>query len=197
MNSNKQIDSYFIKYHDGPPGIQGDTFYLKGVESYAGIIMKTLDAFEYFKGMQYDFIIRTNLSSLWNFKALIRHLETLPVRGVYSGIIGRDKKSGIQFIAGSGFIMTPDIMNLLLFNRSLAEGCKIIDDVDIGHALDSVGVPFLRGLRTDFYSKPMVDYHVYNPAAYHYRFKWHRGTREEESECMMRILEKITADGVV
>lgn len=189
MNSNPHIDAYFIKYHHGEVGIQGDTLYFNGIESLENIIFKTLDAFEYFRNKPYDFIIRSNLSSLWNYNALLKYLESLPRENVYSGIIGNHNNL-IPFISGSGFIMTPDVVNLLLNNRSQPENVKIIDDVDIGYTLEKLGVPRLHGSRQDFYSKNMVDKYIYDHSIYHYRFKWHDpSNRNEEGDCMLKIME--------
>jgi hypothetical protein len=192
MNTSHKIHSYFLQYHSGPTGIQGDTFYVNGEETYQNIIHKTLTAFEYFQNtpVSYDFIIRTNLSSVWNFTALLTYLETLPQTGVYSGKIGIHENS-IPFISGSGFIMTPDVVKLLLDNRSLVESSKIIDDVDIGYALESLGgITRLEGSRTDFYSKTMANEYVYDPSVYHYRFKWHNiSLRIEEGDCMLNLIK--------
>ena len=68
MNSNSQIDTYFIQYRDGPQEIEGNTFWLNGKESFQSIITKTLDSLDYFlKIKSYDFIVRTNMSSLLSY----------------------------------------------------------------------------------------------------------------------------------
>ena len=189
MNSAPMIDSYFIKYHEELTGLHGDTFYLSGTESYENIITKTLDAFEYFKHSSYDFIIRSNLSSLWNFTALLTYLQTLPSQGVYSGIIGN--YNGLQYVSGAGIIITPDILRILLDYRAHTELIRVIDDVDIGCTLLSMEVQCSQGNRKDFFSREMVDAYTYDPSVYHYRFKWHNSSlREEEPDCMLALLER-------
>ena len=169
MNSKKEIECYFIQYRDGPQAIEGNTFWLKGKESFAGIITKTLDSLDFFlKKDSYDFIIRTNLSSVWNFNALLKHLETLPTEKVYNGIIGQHE--GIHFASGSGFIMSPDVAKLIIENRRIAESLKIIDDVDIAFALDKVGIKPSLGRRNDTL--------VYDEKSYHYRIKLADRTKE-------------------
>ena len=72
MNSNPQIECYFIQYRDGPQAIKGNTFWLTGKESFPAILTKTIDSIDFFlQKDKYDFIVRTNLSSLWNFNKLL------------------------------------------------------------------------------------------------------------------------------
>ena len=189
MNSNPQIECYFIQYRDGAQEIEGNTFWLQGKESFPAILNKTLDSLDYFLKNEYDFIVRSNMSSLWNFNALLKHLETLPHEKVYNGIIGNHKD--INFISGSGFIMSPDVARLLLENRQIAEFVNIIDDVDIGYTLDKIGINCSLGKRTDFYSREMYDKSTYDSLTYHYRVKWHNTRmRHEEPGVMQELLSK-------
>ena len=189
MNSNPQIECYFIQYRDGPQAIEGNTFWLTGKESFPAILTKTLDSLDYFlKKDSYDFIVRTNMSSLWNFKTLLKHLETLPREKVYNGFIGY--YNDIIYISGSGIIMSPDVANTLLQNREIAESVNIIDDVDIGYALNKVGINCSLAKRTDFYSREMYDNSTYDSLAYHYRVKHNTHMRHEEPEVMRELLNK-------
>ena len=195
MNSNPEIECYFIQYRDGPQEIEGNIFWLNGQESFAGIITKTLDSLEYFLRNKYDFIVRTNLSSVWNFNALLKHLETLPREKVYTGIIGNHE--GIFFASGCGFIMTPDVAKLLIVNRQIAESVKIMDDVDIGYTLSNAGITCSSGKRTDFYCRQTYLDSIYDPTAYHYRIKWYNpNMRHEEVEVMMDLLDKFNIESV-
>ena len=179
MNSNPQIECYFIQYRNGPQEIEGNTFWLNGVESFEKIITKTLDSFNYFLKNDYDFIVRTNLSSLWNFNVLLEHLETLPRKKVYNGFIGYF--NNFQFASGSGYIITSDIAELLLQNRGLVESCPELDDVAVGFSLNKLGVYPSLGRRNDTI--------VYHDNSYHYRFK--NFDRSVEKNNMLRILNSI------
>ena len=71
MNIHQNITSYFITFNDHVdkeyPYIDGNTLYFKGRESFDNIIHKTIYAFEFFKNKNYDYVLRTNLSSLWDY----------------------------------------------------------------------------------------------------------------------------------
>jgi len=179
MNSDSRIQCYFIQYRDGPQAIEGNTFWLNGVESFPAILTKTLDSLEYFLKKDYDFIVRTNLSSLWNFNVLLKHLETLPMKKVYNGFIGY--LDDFQFVSGSGFIITSDVAKLLVENRQLAESVKIMDDVDIGYTLGIVGISPSWGRRNDTL--------IYDESSYHYRIK--SVYRTKEFDIMTSLLKTI------
>jgi hypothetical protein len=192
MNSYKEIECYFIQYRSGPQAIEGNTFWLNGQESFPNILTKTIDSLDYFLKNNYDFIIRTNMSSLWNFKALLKHLETLPKQGVYNGIIG--DYNNIKYISGSGFIMTSDVVKLLIENRKMAEGVAVIDDVDIGYALTTLGISCSPGKRLDFFNMHMYTSSAYDDTVYHYRVKWQNpSNRLEETVVMRHLIARINS----
>lgn len=190
MKLNPSFECYFIEYHSGSMELKDDTFYLPGKESYEGVITKTLDSFDYFmKKDTYDFIIRTNLSSFWNFHNLENVLKTFPTKGVYSGIRGVHENK-IPFVSGSGFIMTPDVVELIIENRELIEAVNIIDDVDIGYVLVKLGVSIKEGERTDI---PTLKEIYVDPTAYHYRIKSVNEPREYEIIKMKYLFDRIYA----
>ena len=189
MNSKKEIECYFIQYRDGPQAVEGNTFWLEGKESFSAIITKTLDSLDFFLKNKYDFIIRTNMSSLWNFNSLLKYLETLPREKVYNGAIGNH--GIIPFVSGSGFIMTLDVAQLLIENRQIAESVKVMDDVDIGYCLTTLGIECSPGKRTDLSYREMYVNSIYDPLNYHYRIKWgNPRMRHEEPGVMQELLGK-------
>lgn len=199
MNSNPNINCFFIEYSTSEDFsneniiIKGNTVFIKGIESYnPGCREKTFDCFEYFmnnkKLYEYNYIIRTNMSSLWNFKTLIKHLETLPTREVYSGVIG--SYSNINFVSGAGMIITPDIVELLVKNREMSNKCNILDDVDIAFIMKSLNISPIQASRTDIYSMEMFNNFKYNNDIYHYRIRWNNeNLRHEEVIVMNKILD--------
>ena len=194
MRTNKFIDCFFMEYHDVENmTIRDDTIYLKGVESFSpGIRKKTVDCLDYFlKGaVKYDYIVRTNLSSFWNFDALLRYLGGLQQSNVYAGVVGNHQ--GISFVSGSGFIMSPDVAKLLVEKRELFNNSNLLDDVEIGQLLANFNVPLTHGSRQDFYSMSMFKDYTFNNDAYHYRIKWDdHSKRSEEPIVMLELLERV------
>lgn len=181
MNSNPQIECYFIQYRDGPQEIEGNTFWLTGKESFEKIISKTIDSLDYFlKKSSYDFIVRTNLSSVWNFKVLLKYLESLPRQRVYNSFLGNYKN--IIFAAGCGYIITPDVADLLIKNRQIAETFPELDDVAVGYTMNKIGIKLSIGRRNDSLT--------YDEESYHYRVK-NFDNRHVEKNNMLRILNLI------
>ena len=123
--------------------------YIKGIETFIpGILDKTIKAFEYFKEDNYNYIIRSNISTLINFNLLNDELMKHPVEystGLFSSLDHEDPGSGItkerlesikglkgvKYPAGTAIILSKNIMKQLLDNKNLLE-TDIIDDVAIG-----------------------------------------------------------------
>jgi hypothetical protein len=129
----------------------------------------------------YDFIVRTNLSSVWNFKVLLEHLKTLPKERVYNGFTGSCKY--FHFASGSGYILTPDIARFLIENRNIAESYPELDDLAVAFTLNKLGINPSLGKRNDTL--------IYNNQSYHYRFKDLNGNRSVEKNNMLNILNLI------
>jgi len=187
MHSEPSITSYFLEFHDEKDKIEGDTFYVKGKEStHPGCLNKTLACFKHFAQADYDFIIRSNMSSLWNFPAMLKHIATLPTQDLYSGIIGR--YNSIEYVSGSGFILSADVMRRLV--AASIPGPNVVDDVDIGFILSKLGIKAQKGERVDILRLQDYTTHTYKDTNYHYRFKWHN-MRDREADAMMNMMNHI------
>jgi hypothetical protein len=145
------IKAYFIKGDPSIPNnyqIKNDIIWLKTAESLKpGILNKTLMAMESFLPMldQFDYVLRTNLSSFYVFPRLLNFLEKCPKTGFYAGVCYKD-----EFISGSGFLLSPDLVNLLVTNKKTLFNNKKYDDVAIGHFMRKHGVKFSSHKRMDF-----------------------------------------------
>ncbi len=105
------------------------------------IIYKTMAAFEYFLPRiqrEFDFVIRSNLSSFYVFPRLLSYLETLPRSKCYSGGF---TTPGIQIASGSGMILSPDVIEILCQSRgSLMMNNHRGDDENIWRVLAPKGI---------------------------------------------------------
>lgn len=130
------VEGYFL-YAD--PNLTRDyvveprRFTARGEERYDTILHKTLKAVEVLLS-DHDYVIRTNISSLYDF-ALLRR-KALPQEGLYAGHVW--STSGL-FVSGSGMILSRDVAKKLLSPPAeLSLSPK--DDVAIGQILRAQGV---------------------------------------------------------
>jgi len=195
MKSHPDVDCYFIA--SSPlvflPTLSSDTLTLRGAERYGTIYKKTIDALEYFLSRRpYDYIIRTNLSSVWDFRVLRTYLETAPRSRLYAGQVLVNPETGLAFASGAGILMTPDVARTLMANARIGHSIQAFDDVAIAKALLASGLVPTPLPRVDFISlQHYAEHHDKIPeGSLHYRVKhedW-RGDRMEEPEIMRRLL---------
>lgn len=115
-----------------------------------GAIVKTIQAMQFIQDSYcYDFLIRTNLSTFWDFDLLLERLNTLPPDRCHTGTLreaqGRYPDGTLEklhyFIAGLDLILSPDIVQLLLDNKSSLDFSKP-EDMAIAKLLVNLGVNF-------------------------------------------------------
>ena len=142
--------------------IENKTLYVRGDECLIpGILHKTVEALSFFlREDQYDYVWRTNLSSVLDFAGLERFLLSLnQPNGLYAGYIGKallgdhnlylkgggltcqalrplgEPSSPTFFASGAGFLMSCDVAMYLVENKEFLRW-DIIDDVAIGALLE-------------------------------------------------------------
>jgi hypothetical protein len=148
MTSHPEIDAYFIesRVDVSTTYIENQTIYTHGEESYEQMIPKTLEALQLCMSTHYDYIIRTNLSMVWDFNLLYTYLQNCPKERFYAGPYGPyyDKQTFeflFYFVGGMGIIMSKDVATLLLENRTITESFPDVDDINIGYTMHCLGVP--------------------------------------------------------
>ena len=197
MKSHPDIDCFFIEYRPLVllPTLSSDTLTLRGLERYGTIIGKTLEALQYFLSRRlYDYVVRTNLSSVWDFNELLRYLGTLPRERVYRGQSGINPDTGLEFASGAGIVMSADVARTLLANQRIALTLSAFDDVAIAKALLASGLRPTAQARVDFISLKHYDEHhdKIPEGTFHYRVKHenYMGDRMEEPVIMSRLLRE-------
>jgi hypothetical protein len=210
MNSDKDIDCFFIESRQDvtAPYVSDNVLYTCGNEGYAEILDKTLRSIQYFSDRldDYDYIIRSNLSSLYDFEELKRYVSKSATHGVYAGCIG--EYVGIQYVSGSGMIMTPDVVKELIKNKHLVErygypsgfvhgnqGYQyVMDDVSIGYILRHSNIlpqvaPRRNILSKEYFNENIAD--IYSPGEFHYRCRFDNDRGEDEIIVKRHILNAI------
>ena len=112
---------------------------------YPGIFYKTAKAVQFInKFYNYDFLVRTNLSTFWNLNNLISFVETIPKTNYATGhcVLSHGGTSGfshgLSFIGGIAIILTKDIADELFVNNDPFSDLgylKMEDDVFIGYLI--------------------------------------------------------------
>lgn len=125
---------------------ENKTLFIKGDECLIpGILHKTVEALSFFLGSgdEYDYVWRTNLSSVLDFAGLEKFIlsyKALDVgtNSLYAGYIGLgslNNGSSTFFASGAGFLMSRNVAMYLVENKEFLRW-DLIDDVAIGALLE-------------------------------------------------------------
>ena len=144
-HKNVFVKTYFLKFTEDIDNykLEDNILYIKGKESFVpGIIEKTLKGFQYFSDQinNYQYIIRSNLSTIIDFEYLAKELDTNPIH-FYGGGHKRNLQwtgggindstwFGTDYIEGTSIIFTPKSIKYIIDNIGLVR-TNIIDDVSI------------------------------------------------------------------
>lgn len=152
----QQVKVYFLK---GNPTLENmiefndDVIWAKANEGWspysAGIINKTILSLEALLPVidNFDYILRTNLSSFYIFPRLLDFLGTLPQTRCYCG---PSIWAGSFVASGCGFIISPDVARFLVNNKhEFLDHTTPEDDVLIGNFLQRNGIQHIDQNRTD------------------------------------------------
>lgn len=135
LDRSHKIDGYFLRSDPDLSSrhVVGDrTFTVRGEERLDTIFRKTVKAVKKLLD-DHEYVIRTNISSLWDFP-LLRSLE-LPRKGLYTG---HEIPFDLSFVSGSGMVMSRDVAKKLVRSTSIALDPH--DDVAIAQVLNTHGI---------------------------------------------------------
>ena len=97
--------------------LMGDLVFENSPDTYPPTIHKTLESFRYIdSNYDYDFILRTNLSSFWNIPRLLENLKDLPPEKCYAGdgpLIHDSpgaERIGCPYLSGTDTIVSKDVV---------------------------------------------------------------------------------------
>lgn len=149
IHSNPNITSYFIQFRSqtNPIEILNDFIYINGIEQRMKITEKTLCALKYLLinlNQKFDFILRTNISTIINFNKFLLWLNNIPKTNIYCtgnllNLQWLDHTSGINdrslfgtlYASGTSIILSYDVA-LNMVNNIDKFRFDIIDDISFG-----------------------------------------------------------------
>ena len=159
-------------------------------ECYPVLIKKTIEAMKFIDAkVTYDYFIRTNLSTFWNFKNLHIHLDELPKNNCYSGD-GPLKlgNTDLYYLSGTDTIVTSEMIKAIINNNHIID-YNLVEDAAMGLFFHyALGAPLLPN-RICFFEdinsikeNEIVDNRIItaiNNKKDHYRVKTLNNNREE------------------
>ena len=129
-------------------------------ETMPNILEKTLDAFDLcLKNYNFDFVLRTNLSSFIMLDKLIVTANNIPKNNFIGGSLGVTEK-GIRFVGGAAMLFSKDVIENLIDNRKSIIN-ESIDDVDMGNYMQNkFTYSFIDKVDLYFFKIPLIDAHL-------------------------------------
>ena len=130
-----------------------------------GILRKTLTSMEALLPRivkEYDYVLRTNLSSVYHFPRLLKFLQQLPRNRCYYGYVHYISKelvdleqipvsNAFSLAEGSGYILSPDVVSLLVEHKEeIWDKTWHFDDLVFGELLHRHGIVAQSSPRMSF-----------------------------------------------
>ena len=192
MKSHPDVDCYFVERSRWITQVGNDTIFIQGRESYETIIGKTTKAIRLLLYTKpYTHVVRTNLSSVWNFPRFLEWLETQPQTQFYAGKSVR-YSDHLTFASGCGMTMSADVADVLVRACSF-DSHPVPDDVVIGECMRQNDIPLQDQPRTDFVSIADYESRFTNFLHFHVRVR-QREKRDDEPYLMLRVYERLKTD---
>ena len=144
LDRNVDVDGYFLRsdpHLAEDHSVEQRVFTTRGEERYDTILDKSLKAIEVLLH-EHDYVLRTNLSSLYDFPLLFQ--RALPTTGCYMGV----SHNGAP-VSGAGMILSPDVASKLLEPVHL-DLSGLPDDVAIERILRHHGIEPIHEPRYDY-----------------------------------------------
>ena len=148
IHTSKDIDSFFVVMRENQSTLieqENDIIYVKGKEHVLNVLYKTITALDYLtQKNEYDFIIRSNISTIIHIQNLLQYLQTIPIQHIYTSsnflnLNWLDPQAGIHntslfgtiYASGISITLSNDTVKYLLTHRDKLRH-DIVDDVSIG-----------------------------------------------------------------
>ena len=155
------VTTFFYKYKNNLQNeieLDGNIINIKGEETYIpGILNKTIIALDFVQTniTDFDYIVRSNISSIIDFKLLSTELEKNEIE--YYGGTKLIMNDNIPFASGTNIILSTKGVQLLIDNKDLLN-TGIIDDVSISKLFNYLKIEPKKITTNKFITIP----HIYN-----------------------------------
>ena len=160
-----------------------NSIHLKCTENYHLMGIRTLECFDYcLKNFEFDFLLRTNISSYIHKYNLMSWLSDKPRQNFYSGVIG--EYSGIRYVSGAGIFMSKDVVEKTI-ERANSIDTSLVDDVAIGKLLSDTNI--IPALRVDLHCEHQNL--NFDTSSFHFRCKC-ESNRKVDSLVMRAIHDR-------
>lgn len=112
---------------------------------YPGMILKTMRAFEYIDDhYNYDFLVRTNLSTFWDMSKLKQRLENQPKQKCLTGSLRRCRYKGKpspDYIGGINLVLSRDLVQKLIEYKDEVCSWDLPEDWAMTQLFINMGLP--------------------------------------------------------
>lgn len=148
VHAFEEIDTFFVIMRENQVNLveqENDIIYVKQKEHVLNVLYKTIIALEYlFQKNEYDFVIRSNISTIIHIPKLIQYLYTIPTTHIYTSsqflnLQWLDHRAGIHnsslfgtiYASGISITLSNDTVKYLINNKDKLRH-DIVDDISIG-----------------------------------------------------------------
>lgn len=133
-----------IYYFDGTKNNTDKFLYVKVDSGLLSMGKKTLAAFEYAMGLQFDYIARIHSSIYCHKQALIEYVQTLPDTNVFAGSVASSANHFQYVWGGTGFILSRDVVTKIVANKHHWQH-KYMEDESMSLLANWLSIPFCAG----------------------------------------------------
>lgn len=134
-----------LYYFDGKQTSVGKFIYVDVPGGLLNMGKKTLAAFEYAMGLQFDYLARIHSSIYCNKQALIEYVQTLPDTDVFAGALAESANGFSYHWGGVGFVLSRDVLQRIVTNKHHWQHSKYMEDESLSLLANWLSVPFSAG----------------------------------------------------
>lgn len=203
----EHIEAYFLKANPNLATdceIHGDVIWTKTDENFIpGLTNKTLAALQLLQPRfaEFDYVLRTNLSSFYYFPRLLNYARTLPIEKCYCGIALNTCWHCQNYVSGAGILLSMDLANALVSWKDEMWNSPIIDDCCFGFYLSRITTNIISAPR--IWVNSLASWNAMKellpPFSFHFRIKHDDETLRDTEEVvihkdLLKMFYKVSLD---